>query len=159
MLPLQVSILSRQHQNCPNSPPQEEARSGRGTSHSHHSCKTRNQGSCQRFWLRLNSKCLPTTKRALWSTQKTVHRLSANSTPEETLFWLRDLKSVIENLRTTTAEGKLATLSRIVCEDLWPVAEAQFATPNATKAAKNWGYTAAVYAIWLRFFLQSCWTS
>ena len=37
---------------------------------------------------------------------KTVHRLSADSTLEETLLWLQDLKSVIKNQRTTTAAGK-----------------------------------------------------
>jgi hypothetical protein len=83
---------------------------------------------------------------------KTVHRLSADSTPEETLLWSRDLKSVIENQRTTTAEGKIATLSRIVREELWPVAEAQFAASNATEAAKNRGYTAAVNALVTKIF-------
>ena len=83
---------------------------------------------------------------------KTVHRLSADSTPEETLLWSRDLKSVIENQRTTTAAGKDATLSRIVREDLWSVAEAQLADANASKAAKNRGYNAAVNALITKSF-------
>jgi hypothetical protein len=83
---------------------------------------------------------------------KTVHRLSADSTPEETLLWSRDLKSVLENQRTTTADGKIATLSRIVREDLWPVAEASFAAANATEAQKNRGYTAAVNALVTKIF-------
>ena len=83
---------------------------------------------------------------------KTVHRLSADSTPEETLLWSRDLKSVIENQRTTTAAGKVATLSRIVREDLWSVAEAQLADANVSEAAKNWGYNAAVNALITKSF-------
>ncbi len=38
-----------------------------------------------------------------------------------------DLKSVIDNQRTSTPDGKITTLSCIVCEGLWPVAEAKFA--------------------------------
>ena len=83
---------------------------------------------------------------------KTVHRLSADSTPEETLLWSRDLKSVIENQRTTTAAGKIATLSRIVREDLWPVAEAQLAATNASEAVKNRGYANAVNALVTKIF-------
>ena len=83
---------------------------------------------------------------------KTVHRLSADSTPEETLLWSRDLKSVIENQRTTTAAGKIATLSRIVREDLGPVAEAQLAATNASEAVKNRGYVNAVNALVTKIF-------
>jgi len=36
--------------------------------------------------------------------------LSADSTPKETLLWLQDLKSVINNQHTSTADGKIATL-------------------------------------------------
>ena len=83
---------------------------------------------------------------------KTVHRLSADSTPEETLLWSRDLKSVIDNQRTSTADGKIATLSRIVREDLWPVAEAKFAADGATEDLKSQGYTAAVNALITKIF-------
>ncbi len=90
---------------------------------------------------------------------KMVHRLSTNSTPEETLLWsrhllwLRHLKSVIENQQTTTVEqSKIATLSCIVREDLWSVAEAQFAAFSATEAAKNRGYVADVNALVTKFF-------
>ena len=83
---------------------------------------------------------------------KTVHRLSADSTPEETLLWSRDLKSVIKNQRTTTAAGKITTLSRTVRKDLWPVAEAQLAATNASEAVKNRGYVNAVNALVTKIF-------
>ena len=69
----------------------------------------------------------PNDEHSTLKNTKTIHWLSADSTPEETLLWLQDFKSVIENQHTTTAEGKIATLSRILREDLLPVAEAQFA--------------------------------
>ena len=67
---------------------------------------------------------------------KTVTWLSAESTPEETLLWSQDLKSVLDNQRTSTADGKIATLLRIVRDDLWSVAEAKLAAPNATESIK-----------------------
>ena len=83
---------------------------------------------------------------------KTVARLSADCTVEQTLLWSRDLKSVIDNQRITTAEGKIATLSRIVKEELWPIAEGKLAAPSATEAAKNRGYIAATEALIAKMF-------
>jgi hypothetical protein len=97
-------------------------------------------------------KIHPDNKDSTLKYTKTVHWLSADSTPKETLLWLHDLKSVIENQRTTTADGKFATLSRIVREDLWPVAEASIAEANASEAVKNQGYTAAINALVTKIF-------
>jgi hypothetical protein len=84
---------------------------------------------------------------------KTVARLDSDCTPEQTLLWSRDLKSVLENQRITTATGKIATLSRIVKEDLWPIAEAKLnKAANATEAAKTKGYTEAVEALLTKMF-------
>jgi hypothetical protein len=83
---------------------------------------------------------------------KTVTWLSAESTPKETLLWLRDLKSVLNNQRTSTADGKIATLLRIVRDDLWSVAEAKLAAPNATESIKCQGYTDAVNTLITKIF-------
>ena len=48
-------------------------------------------------------KVHPNDKDGTLKYTKTVHRLSADSTPKETLLWLQDLKSVIDNQRTSTA--------------------------------------------------------
>ena len=84
---------------------------------------------------------------------KTVARLDPDCTPEQTLLWSRDLKSVLENQRITTANGKIATLSRIVKEDLWPIAEAKLnKSTNATDVAKTQGYTEAIEALLTKMF-------
>jgi hypothetical protein len=62
------------------------------------------------------------------------------------------LKSVLNNQRTSTADGKIATLSRIVRDDLWSVAEAKLAAPNATEAIKCQGNTDAVNALITKIF-------
>ena len=98
------------------------------------------------------SKVHPDNKDSTLKYTKTVHRLSADSTPKETLLWSQDLKLVINNQRTSTADGKIATLSRIVREDLWPVAEAKFAADGATEDLKSQGYTAAVNALVTKIF-------
>ena len=87
-------------------------------------------------FVKFKHKVHPNNEDSTLKYTKTVHQLSADSTPEETLLWLQDLKSVIDNQRTSTADGKIATLSRIVCEDLWPVMEAKFAADGATAAQK-----------------------
>ncbi len=84
---------------------------------------------------------------------KTVHHLSADSTPKETLLWLRDLQSVINNQCISMADGKIATLSHIASEELWPVVEANFAAEDATEDLKSKGYTAAVNALITKIFL------
>ena len=83
---------------------------------------------------------------------KKVHRLSSDSTPKETLLWSQDLKSVIDNQRTSTADGKIATLSRIIREDLWAVAEAKCATDGATEDLRSQGYTATVNVLVTKIF-------
>ncbi len=50
------------------------------------------------------------------------------------------------------ADGKIATLSRIVREDLWPVAEAKFAADSAAEDLKSQGYTTAVNALVTKIF-------
>ena len=97
-------------------------------------------------------KVHPDNKDSTLKYTKTVHRLSADSTPKETLLWLRDLKSVVDNQRTSTADGKIATLSRIAREELWPVAEAKVAADGATEDLKSQGYTAAVNALITKIF-------
>jgi hypothetical protein len=88
-------------------------------------------------------KVHPDNKDSTLKYTKTVHWLSTDSTPKETLLWSQDLKSVIDNQRTSTADGKIATLSRIVHADLWPVTEGKFAADDATEEIKSQGYTAA----------------
>ncbi len=59
---------------------------------------------------------------------------------------------MIENQQTTTADGKIATLLRIVRADLWPVAQAQLAPTNATETAKDEGDKAASKALITKIF-------
>ncbi len=59
---------------------------------------------------------------------------------------------VINNQHTSLADGKIVTLSHIVCEDLWPVAEAKFAADNTTEDLKSQGCTAAVNALIIMIF-------
>ncbi len=76
---------------------------------------------------------------------KMGHWLRADSTPEETLLWLQDLKLVINNQRTSMADGKIATSSHIICEVLWPITEAEFAKDaNEAEELKSQGYAAVV---------------
>ncbi len=55
-------------------------------------------------------KVYPNNKDSTLNYTKTVHWLSADSTAEETLLCSQDLKWVIDNQRTSTADGKIATL-------------------------------------------------
>ncbi len=88
-------------------------------------------------------------KTAFWS----ARRPSTGWAPTALRKWLYfGCKTLIENQRITTAEGKTTTLLSFVREDLWPVVEAQFTTPNSTKAVKNWGYTAAVNVLVTKIF-------
>ena len=98
----------------------------------------------------LNSRFTPTTKIVLLSTPRWFTGWALTALPKETLLWLRDLKSVIDNQRTS--DGKIATLSRIVREELWPEAEAKFAADGATEDLKSQGYTAAVNALITKIF-------
>ncbi len=68
------------------------------------------------------------------------------------MLWLQDLKSAIDNQRTSTADSKISTLSHIVDEDLWPVAEAKFAADDATEDVKSQGSTATVNALITKIF-------
>ena len=82
---------------------------------------------------------------------KTVHQLSTDSTPDETCLVAR-LKICYREPAHYDRYGKIATLSCIVCKDLWPVAEAHLAATNASEAVKNRGYVNAVNALVTKIF-------
>ena len=84
---------------------------------------------------------------------KTVACLDPNCTPEQTLLWSRDLKTVIDNQRSTTTDGKIATLARIVKKELWPIADSKLnKANNVTEAAETKGYKEAVEALITKMF-------
>ena len=83
---------------------------------------------------------------------KTVGRLTLDYTPEQTLQWQEDLLDVILRQQSTTADAKIATLSRLVRAELWSVAETKIKKGPATEAEKEQGYTAALEAIVTKLF-------